>query len=83
MSVNHEARKSGYYLRPDVSQAHGYYWPRGAPSELPPVEDLLLMTYWDENDVDFVLAYTPDQRGVLSIFTPLWVSRCSVPPVDG
>lgn len=80
MGVNREVllaemRKSGYYLRPDVQQAHGYYWPHGAPSELPPAGDLLLVTYWDEDDVDFVLAYTADQRGANSFFTPLRISR--------
>lgn len=86
MGVNREVllaemRKSGYYLRPSLPYAYGCYWPEGAPAELPPAGDLRLHMFWDQDGVEFVVAYTADQipKGVWNVYSPVWCTRPLTP----
>jgi len=51
------------YLRSSdrIKQAHGYYWPDGAPETLPPQDDLQIFAFVDTEGETFTIAYTKEQ----------------------
>lgn len=54
---------------------HGKYWPDGVPETDPPEGSVLQMAYVNQDNKDFVIAYTFDQIRaqieVWGVFTPV------------